>query len=102
MATYSNSTYDPKTAIYNIEVGLEKEVLSTDSGIRDISSGSDLVFLIERLENCLTRAYDLTIQKKRKINPIQIDLSINCMKCCQYSFWFTFQYYEDDKCIQNL
>jgi hypothetical protein len=61
MATCSNSTYDPKTAIYNIEVGLKKEVLSTDSGIQDISSGSDLVFLLERLENCLTRAHDLTI-----------------------------------------
>ena len=66
MGIWSNNTYNPRIAIYNIEIGLKRELFSTNSGFQDITSSSDLEFLKEKLENCLIIAYDLAILKKKQ------------------------------------
>ena len=60
MGIWSNNIYNPRIAIYNIEIGLKRELFSTNSGFQDITSSSDLEFLKEKLENCLIMAYYLT------------------------------------------
>ena len=59
MGIWSNNTCNPRIAIYNIEIGLKRELFSTNSGFQeDITSSSDLEFLKEKLENCLIMAYN--------------------------------------------